>query len=123
MTKENVKISEVVGLLEKLSIKNYAIFNHLYAPLDGPNKIIEFEKIADYYKVVKKLKSKSWIADYYEVAKKFNSKRILMQKRSSLIYLLASNHKGCLFETTIDVTNSKTEPLINKLKKENLLTE
>ena len=104
MIKKNVKISEVVGLLERLSIKKYEIRSHTYIK---SNSAIRLEKITDYYKVVKKLKSKS----------------VLMQGPRSLTYHLESNYIGCLFEITPDTTNSKIESMINKLKRENLLME
>ena len=104
MTKKNIKISEVTGLLEELAIKNYDVHSHTYIK---SNSAIRLEKITDYYKVVKKLKSKS----------------VLMQGPRSLTYHLESNYRGCLFEITPDTTNSKIESMINKLKRENLLME
>ena len=46
MTKKNIKISEVTGLLEELAIKNYDVHSHTYIK---SNSAIRLEKITDYY--------------------------------------------------------------------------
>jgi len=102
---ERIKASEVVGLLEKLSIENYALYNY---PLTS-NRTVEFEEIGDYYKIVKDLDLMSiegqngGVPDY--------------------TYQLISKYKGWDFEVKVKSTDSKARSIIDKFKEENIVIE
>ncbi len=102
-TQQILKTSEIVELLENLSIEKYTLYSNFYI---GNPKVIEFDDAQEYYNLVKDLKIKSH--------KEYITSPCCLDK-------LQSNYGDWIFETKIHRSDSELQVIINKLEEENLL--
>lgn len=102
--KKGVKASQVITLLESLSIQKYTLYSDI---VHGAPRIIEIEDVRDYYKLVKNLALKS--------NKEYIGSPCFMDK-------LETSYEGWVFKTSIQRTaNSELLAIVDNFEKEKLL--
>ncbi len=100
----NTKASQIVRLLEDLSIEDYTLYSNFYV---GSPNFIEIRDVRGYFNLVKNLKIKS------------HRKYVGSPCSTDKLYF---KYEGWIFETKVRRFGSDLQCIINELEKENLIT-
>lgn len=97
------KTSQIITLLESLSILKYTLYSNFYL---RDNRVIEIRDVKEYYKLMKHLNLKSH--------KEYVGSPCFIDK-------LEASYGGWIFKTSVSRDNSKLRAIVDKFKKEKLL--